>query len=339
MAHRLVQLVACLQLTRIGLVFTAVSNTWMVALLSRSLPPEYAAAGPAHTMSLARYLLLTALTSSGLYIFGMTLNDVLDMRRDRLFAAGKPLPSRRVRPATAVSIAIGALLVAIAASLPLGIRSTAICLVAAGLALFYNGPAKRVSGMGILTLGLVRGGNMLVANPAFPMAWPVWLTMTHVIGLSALCHRLESKRPWLTGVHVWTVTLGWAFLSLVLLGWLMQEGPAPFQPNWAWVGPTALGITFVGYAVYEVGRSGDLAATGSLLMRRGLIWLIAYDAAWALGARQWGAAAILGALLPATLLLMTLVRWFKAWSEPMPKFQFTTGPSTESGLDRTADDR
>lgn len=339
MAQRLGQLVACLQLTRIGLALTAVSNIWLVALLSRALPAGHPAAGPAHDLPLWRYLLLTGGAAVGMYVFGMTLNDVMDLRRDRLFAPDKPLPSRRVRPAAATALAIGALLLAIAASLPLGNRSAALCIITAGLVLFYNGPAKRLSGLGVLTLGLIRVGNMLVANPAFPFAWPIWLTMTHIVGLSALCHRLEGKRPTLTGGHVWLVTLGWAFFSLVTLEWLSRSGTAEARIGRMWVGPTALALAFVAVAAWTCLRLRTPQRAGMTLMKQGLIWLIAYDAAWLAGAGLWKESLLVASLLPATWLLIGALRVLKLLAQPMPRFHYTPPLVPAEGLDHPPPDR
>src|SRR5215207_6815315 len=44
---------------------------------------------------------LIALVSFGLYAFGMSLNDIIDRRRDRTLAAHRPLPSGRISVTTA----------------------------------------------------------------------------------------------------------------------------------------------------------------------------------------------------------------------------------------------
>lgn len=331
MSQRLGQIVACLQLARIGLVLTAVSNIWLVAFLSRALPDGHRAAGVSHAMPLGQYLLVTAAVAVGMYIFGMVLNDVMDLRRDRLFAPHKPLPARQFRPAAATGLAIGALLMAIAASLPLGNRSTILCLATAALVLFYNGPAKRISGLGVLTLGFIRAGHMLIANPDLPYVWPVWLTMTHVIGLSALCHRLEDKRPTLSGGHVWLVTLGWAFVSLIMIEWISRDAVELDGLAWAWIGPTVLALLFVVYAVIICRKRHPSQSAGMTLMKHGLVWLIAYDAAWLLGAGLWKQSIVIIVMLPASWLFMAAIRALKLLAQPMPRFNYKlrqvgTGP-------------
>jgi hypothetical protein len=314
MARRLSLLVASLQLARIGLVLTAVSNIWLVMWLGRG-----PAGGGLQTWAA---LATTAAVAVGMYIFGMTLNDLMDARRDRVLAPDRPLPSRRIRPATAMALAVAALLVAVAGSVPLGAVSTLLCLVTATMVLFYNGPGKHITGVGILTLGLIRAAHMLIAAPGLMYLWPVWLTMTHVVGLSAACHRLEGKRPWLTGAHVWTVTLGWAFVSVVAIGWMMHQESLtmPGRP-WIWAGPVAAMAGFVAVALRTVWSAPTPQAAGGLLMKRGLIWLIVYDACWLAGAGLWGPAAVSATMLPATWLLMVIVRQLKTLSEGPVTFQ------------------
>lgn len=308
MARRLLTILALLQLSRIGLVLTAVSNIWLVVWLGRAQRGvQPAAEAPYGALAVA------AAVAVGMYIFGMTLNDLLDMRRDRVLAPDRPLPSRRVRPGTATTLAVAALLVAIAGSVPLGRASTLLCIVTAAGVLFYNGPGKHIAGVGVLTLGLIRAVHMLIADPGLAYLWPVWLTLTHVVGLSALCHRLEEKRPPLMGTHIWIATLGWAFVSVAMIGWMARADALtlPDRP-WIWVGPGIAAGLFLVMAVSTIWRSTTPREAGAQLMKWGLIWLIVYDAAWLAGAGLWTAAAIHGSLIPATWLTMLAIRRLKA---------------------------
>ena len=315
MPRRLSFFVASLQLARVGLVLTAVSNIWLVVWVSRA---EEGLARDARPPGLAPWaaLLTTAAVAVGTYVFGMTLNDLMDIRRDRVLAPDRPLPSRRVRPATAMALAVAALLTAVAGSVPLGAHSTLLCLVTATMILFYNGPGKYIAGLGILTLGFIRAAHMLIADPDLLYLWPVWLTMTHVVGLSAACHRLEEKRPALSGPHLWVVTLGWAFVSVAMFAWMNRQGSLTFSGRpWVWVGPSIAAAAFVAIAFRTVRRAPRPQAAGGLLMKRGLIWLIVYDAAWLAGIGAWRAAAINAALLPITFLLMLVVRHLRTLAD------------------------
>src|SRR5205823_7679065 len=93
------RLLTLLQFTRMALVFTAISNSLCTLLLSlrRDLGPDVSVL---RSMDWQRPLLL-ALISIGLYGYGMSLNDIIDRRRDRQLAAHRPLPSGRIALSTA----------------------------------------------------------------------------------------------------------------------------------------------------------------------------------------------------------------------------------------------
>ena len=104
------RLLPVLQLTRMALVFTAISNAQCTLLLYAGLQRRIGGG------SLLEYLdpllmLLVALMSVGLYGFGMSLNDIIDRRRDSQLAAHRPLPSGRIGIVTAhvIAVLLGAL--------------------------------------------------------------------------------------------------------------------------------------------------------------------------------------------------------------------------------------
>jgi len=296
------------QLARVGLAYTAVADIWLIALLSEGLGLTAGRPRPA----LWALMLCTALIGGGLYVFGMTLNDLLDARRDRTFAPDRPIPSGRVAIPSAVAVLLTALLVAAAASVPLGRLSTLVCLLTAAAILFYDGVAKHLPGLGVLTLGLVRALNMLIAFPGLGYVWPVWLTLTHVIGISAAGHRLEGKRPYFAPRDAWIVTSGWAFVTVVMLAWMSRRGHLilPDRPL-IWIGPVVAVLAFLVLALRGVRAALNERAAGGGLIKLGLTWLIVYDAAWLLSAGLWWQGAAVALLLPAAWLTMAAVRQLK----------------------------
>ena len=78
-------MIAYLKLFRLPLVFTAVADSLAGYLSVRGLREGDGVV-----------LLCLALTSGGLYAFGMGMNDVADRERDRELAPGRPLPSGRI---------------------------------------------------------------------------------------------------------------------------------------------------------------------------------------------------------------------------------------------------
>lgn len=301
--------------------FTAISNIWTMALLTRALPEPAGRTPVEGDLPLWAVLLCTAVAAAGLYTFGMSLNDVMDARRDRTFAPDRPIPAGLISMAAAVGLAVGALLLAIAASVPLGPASTLMCVLCATMILFYDTLGKHFAGVGILTLGLVRTLNMLIACPAPGYDWPIWLTMTHVIALSAICHRMEGKRPQIEAWGGWTITAGWVFLSVAMMRWMGHHHTmsVPDHP-WLAIGPALAVLLFVILGVAIVKRAPTARAAGGKLMKYGLLWLIVYDTAWLLSAELWRQAALVGSLLPLAMLSMSMMRYLKAAATPKPQF-------------------
>ena len=92
------RLLPLLQLTRMALVFTAIADSFCTMLLLANSP---LAGAEADYVVEPRRMLAIAAMSIGLYGFGMSLNDIIDRRRDRQLAAHRPLPSGRVGIVTA----------------------------------------------------------------------------------------------------------------------------------------------------------------------------------------------------------------------------------------------
>src|SRR5688572_6703698 len=99
-----------LQLTRMALVFTAISNSLCTLLIWT----KFRHPNSSHVLHHIPWQWAAAVVavSTGLYGFGMSLNDIIDRRRDQQLASHRPLPSGRIGVATAHVIC--ALLIALA---------------------------------------------------------------------------------------------------------------------------------------------------------------------------------------------------------------------------------
>lgn len=298
-----------LQVTRLGLMPTAIANIWLVVFLSRLLDPAELGRPADGRMALLPTLLLTAGVAMGLYVFGMTLNDLLDARRDRLLAPGRPIPSGRISSQAALIIAIVALLLGIGCAIPLGPWSAMFALGCAVLILIYDGLAKHIPAIGLLLLGLIRATHMLIAEPTLSFTWPVWVTMTHVILISAVAYTLEGKRPPLHIPNVMLLVIGWIFFSLVLLGSSLMRGTLilPGHP-WIWVAPLLTGLVFLVWAGRLIITSEDAKKAGRNVIKFGLLWLILLDTSWLISFQAYRAAAIIGMMLVLALALMKISR-------------------------------
>ena len=148
-------------------------------------------------------VLAAAVVSIGLYGFGMSLNDIIDRRRDTQIAAYRPLPSGRIGILTAqvicVLLGVSAVLAGGYLARTSGSREahmmTMLLLVWTGLLItFYDFAGKYLVAPGLLTLGLIRFFHATIAAPQLPLLWHPLLLLNHVTILSAVAYQWEQKR-------------------------------------------------------------------------------------------------------------------------------------------------
>ncbi len=323
-------IVSMMQLTRIALVFTAISNAWMVILFSRGATADAFAESIADLPPVWA-LALAAGVAAGMYVFGMTLNDLLDARRDKLFAPNRPLPSGRLTVTTAIVLSVGSLLGAMICSVPLGRMSTMLCLGCAMLVLFYDAAGKYIPAAGLVLLGLIRGTHMMIFNPELAFGWPVWLTMTHVIAISAVCYVLERKRPRLTALGMAGVVAGWGFWSMVLIGVMAWREGLTLNIPGLWLGPAITTLGFAALWMWRIKPIKDSRLAGRALMKLGLCWLIVHDAGWLAAAGLWWQALLVSALLLPAWGSMALIRWMNETLEQPGQFLSDSNPTAQRG--------
>src|SRR5438552_5236118 len=225
------RLLSVLQLTRMALVFTAVSNT-LCSLLLLAQYQARATGGSLEDFLVWDRALAIALMSVGLYGFGMSLNDIIDRRRDRQLAAHRPLPSGRIGVVAAHSVCAMLFLLALLCGVYYATQTSAgdmsLLLLAWTMLLitFYDFAGKYLVWPGLITLGLIRFFHAVIPAPQLPLVWHPLLLMNHVTILSAVCYQLEQKRPPLTRTHWWAVLggLGLAdFVCIMSVWWRRQH--------------------------------------------------------------------------------------------------------------------
>jgi hypothetical protein len=307
------RLLSLLQLTRMALVFTAISNGWAAMLL------ESKATGHVWTWS---YGLAMTIASVGLYTFGMALNDVIDRRRDAQIAPTRPLPSGRisVRAAHGLCIVLGVISIAGCAWMnviqPGQWMSVLIGAGTLGLICFYDFAGKYLVAAGLLTLGLIRFFHASIAAPTLAFPWQAMLLLLHVTLLSAACYHLEGKRPRLTLRHWLGISFGLAAI-LSTVPWHFTQQPvhasasdsfSDIAPMLKYVVPAM--IAFIVLTIILVLRSTDSRATGRAMMLYGLLWLIIYDTCFVLAYVGWREALVIVLLLPTA---WVAVQTMRAW--------------------------
>ena len=274
-----IKLITAIRLTRLTMAFGAVSDVWFVILLSRA-SGDYQGVDIAR-MSLGLALAAGAVVAIGLFAYGASLNDVLDVRHDTAFSPDRPIPAGRIRLGQAIVVTIGALIISVVASAAMGQMALWIMLLVAGAILFYNAAGKYIPSVGVVTIGLIHAAHMLIPNAGLTFTLPVWLVMTHAMGIAAAVHILEEKRPRLDRGRIISLGLGWLFWSALIITYgAMRGGIWPAGTAW-WVllWPLAAVVAFVMIAIWKAGGVHGAAASEKL-KRYGAMWQALYGAAW-----------------------------------------------------------
>ena len=318
------RLLSLLQLTRMALVFTALADAGCTVLLAA----QRRAALQQTTLGAqldVRQFAAAAAVSVGLYGFGMSLNDIIDRRRDQQISPGRPLPSGRLGLAAAHFVCAALLAIAAGACAYYGRltdnwMSLVLVVFTAMLIAFYDLAGKYLVALGLLTLGLIRFFHALVPAPQVPLLWhPLWL-LNHVAILSAIAYRWEEKRPPLTRAH-WAVVLGGVAMIDVMLVAMVAARRSARAPDllaalrveWGLAAPVLATVAFVALAWRVRRRSATSREAGQAVMLYGLLWLIVYDAAFVAGyVRDWAASLAVLLLLPVAYFSVRLMRW---WSQ------------------------
>lgn len=312
------QVLPVLQLTRMALVFTAIADAsaslliwWRAAFDGGwSLRTMLADVGPHRVIAVL-------LVSVGLYGFGMSLNDIIDRRRDKALAADRPLPSGRIGVVTAHIICVLLGLSALGGGLVLalefkhGILSLALVVWTTLLIVFYDYTGKYLPALGLLTLGMIRFFHASIPAPQLPLLWHPLLLLNHVTILSALAYHWEEKRPALSRGHWWAVFGGVAFIDLLTVGLVWwRRGPVSLWITDGLAWPILAVCLFVAVAILIRNRAVNSIKAGRQIMLTGLLWLIVYDAAFVLGYVGWRPAVLVLFLLPLSYLAVQLMRWW-----------------------------
>lgn len=330
------RLLALLQLTRAALAFTAIADAWTVLLLFADVPP--ASHYVAHGFGImVLKMLLMSVVSAGLYGFGMSLNDLMDMRRDRIFAHWRPLPSGRIHPRTAIVFCVLLLMLSFAAAAALGAIDMAwaserqyipwsviFAFATAILIVFYDATAKYLGGLGLVTLGAIRALHCLIGNPKTPLLFLSMFLLTHVIVVSLIAYQMEGKRPrlrrsdWIVGIVGVLVGNAAALIYMVCRGtfsmdlWPMLMGPGCAMALYAtW----ALIYLHMRRDTYTTRKKGER------LMLMGLFWLFLYDAGILFANGQILAGIAVTVLLICAILSFFGLRWVGRWIA-QPKLRY-----------------
>lgn len=302
------KLISAIRLTRLTMAFGAVSDVWFVILLTRASGDYPEVIRVAH-MPLGLALAAGAVVAIGLFAYGASLNDVLDVRHDSTFSPDRPIPAGRIKLGQAIVVTIGALIITVVASAAMGLPALWIMLLVAGAILFYNAAGKYIPSVGVVTIGLIHAAHMLIPNAQLPFTLPVWLVMTHAMGIAAAVHILEEKRPRLNRGGILALAVGWLFWSVLIITYGAARGglwPAG-TPWWVLLWPLAAVVAFIMIAVWKAGGVPGVAASEKI-KRYGAMWQALYGAAWLVALGYETQAAALTVLAICGFTAMTLIK-------------------------------
>jgi len=304
------RILTAIQLTRLTMAFGAVSDIWFVILFTRGVGQYDVLRMPVTQLPMATALLAGGVAAVGLFAYGASLNDILDVRHDAAFSPDRPIPAGRIRVSQAIVVTVGALIVAVLGGAWLGLGAACLTLLAAAGVLFYNAAGKYIPAVGAVTIGLVHAAHMLIPNHQLTFTLPVWLVMMHSMIIAAVVHIQEDKRPRLSRRTWVAIVLGGVVWSVVIIGAgaLHEPGIWPTGVSlWGLVYPALAVFGFLCIAWWKVSVvSGRSAA--EKLKRYGAMWQCLYGASWLLAVGLLQQAIWLGILAVAGFAGMTLIK-------------------------------
>ncbi|HVP73686.1 MAG TPA: UbiA family prenyltransferase [Phycisphaerales bacterium] len=307
----LLRIITAIQLTRLTMAFGAVADVWFVILLTKYHDSHSIYAYlPVHDMNLAAALFAGATVAIGLFAYGASLNDILDVRHDTAFSPERPIPAGRIRLGQAIVVTVGALIVAMLGSMAMGKEAGIVAVITAAIVLFYNATGKYIPAVGLTTVGVIHAAHMLIPNYQLEFTLPVWLVMTHSMVIAAIVHRLEDKRPVLSPRSIGASLAGWGALTTLLIWAGARHGEGLWPDSSAALAalyPIMAAVGFVFVAWWKAtGVRGKAAA--EKLKRYSAMWEGVYGAAWLLALNMPAQAVWLALFSVAGFAAMTAIK-------------------------------
>jgi len=302
-----------LKLTRVTTAFGAVANLWFVILWSR-FNAEELTTSVIKDSPLSLLLAGGLIAGVGLYAFGTSLNDLLDVHRDRALGnTGSPIVDGSASIELAVCLVAATLMLAVLGAMVFGTGAILVTLLLACAILVFNVLGKFVPGIGMVLLSLIYAGHMLIPDLWVRFLLPVWVVMTHAMVVAGMAQHLGRRTPPISKRAVIFASVGWLLCSLILLAlaWNRQgsDGLWPdFVPISAVLYPIGFAAIF-GFMIYRrYKKVGTGAVLGEKITRYGAIWPALYACGWLAGAGLWTATGIMASLTVIGFLAMTVLR-------------------------------
>ena len=131
-------------------------------------------------------LLAAVAASLCLYMFGLAVNDIVDIETDRVERPDRPLPSGQLTVTQARGAAIAAAFTGLNIALLAGVSALCVAGALAFLILAYNAVLKRIPLVGTFAMGACRGLSVLLGVVAARPDWDVGAgAVLAIVGVTA----------------------------------------------------------------------------------------------------------------------------------------------------------
>lgn len=239
------------------------------------------------------------LATVGLYGGGVVMNDVFDAQLDAIERPERPIPSGKVSVNTAALLGISLLVMGIIAAGMFSLLSAQLALIIAALAVIYDRYAKHSAVFGPITMGLCRGGNLLLGMSAVSQSlieWG-WVALVPIAYIGAITLISQDE------VHGGKRRSLYIAASLYMSVHAIQFMVAFQQGN------GSMALLLIALHALLIGRplwkafQNPIGPNIGKAVKAGVLSLIVMNAAWCVAFGNWPIALVVLLLLPLSILL------------------------------------
>lgn len=242
---------------------------------------------------------LLVVSTLGLYGGGVVMNDVFDAKLDSIERPERPIPSGKVPLKSATILGLTLLFIGILAATLFSYQSGMIAVVVAALTVLYNRFAKHHVFFGPLTMGMCRGGNLLLGMSVLPESFQQYsfvalLPIAYIAAITLISQdevHGGKKRTLYIAVFLYLVVLTAQLLIADRQGNVLFA--LPFVLLHAWL---------IGRPLYNAIQNPIGPLIGKAV-KAGVLSLIVMNASWCMAFGLWPIALAVLALLPLSILL------------------------------------
>ncbi len=239
------------------------------------------------------------LSTVGLYGGGVVMNDVFDAQLDAIERPERPIPSGKVPLRSAALMGLSLLVLGVVSATLFSTLSGLIAFLVALLAILYDRYAKHSAVFGPLTMGVCRGGNLLLGMSAVSSSLSEWgwlaLVPIAYIGAITLISQDEvhggKRRSLYIAASLYTTVHAIQFLVAV------NEGNGTMA-----LLLIVLHALMVGRPLWNAFQN-PIGPNIGKAVKAGVLSLIVMNAAWCIAFGNWPVALGVLLLFPLSILL------------------------------------